>query len=417
MKGREAMSDEYNNIKKSKPGTRSPERRKNTAKSTSSRRPSSTRRSNSQDSGSNERRVNGNPPSGNRMNPNGTSTKTPNSKRRRRKKKKTLFLRIGTTFLFLLVLVLAVGGTLFVKSLNSMNIVDLDNSNLGIADNSQLQKYDEFTKIKNIMLFGVDAEVAGEGGRSDSMMLVTVDPIHDKIKVTSFMRDSCVAIDGYGYEEKLTHAYAYGGPELAIKTINETFGLNIEDFAAVDFATLPKVIDLLGGVEIEISPEELDGVNEVIAGSNYTLKKNTPFLTAPGLQTLSGDQVLAYTRNRSSEGGDYMRTQRQRIVLESLFKKALSTPVTKYPSILNTVMPLITTSMTSKDILTVASNVVSVGNGQLHQARFPLDEYSWGDYGSDEKWYLFFDEESTKEQVQDYIFDDKLPVELDDSAD
>ena len=336
------------------------------------------------------------------------NTKGKSSSRKKKKKKKAL--RIIISLLFILALVAAIFTTIFIKTVNSMNIVDLNKDNLGITDHEELKDYDQYDKIKNIMLFGVDAENVGGAGRSDSMMLITIDPVHDKLKVTSLMRDARVLIDGYG-EDKLNHAYAFGGPELAIKTINENFGLNIKDFATVDFATLPKVIDAVGGVEIEITSDELDDINEIITIYNGRLNTNTPTISSPGLQTLSGDQVLAYTRNRSSAGGDFMRTQRQRIVLEALFKKGLSTSPTKYPGILNNVLPLVTTSMTSSDILSLSKTVFSLGNGNLEQARFPLDDYSWGDYADDDIWYLFFDREVTKQQMKDYIFDDKSITE------
>lgn len=334
----------------------------------------------------------------------GTKTGT---KKRKKKKKKALAFKI---FMFLLVIIIIGGiaiGTYFVKTVNQMNIVELDNSNLGIADHNDLKDYEEYTKIKNVMLFGTDASENNEVGRSDSMMILTVDPIHNKIKVTSLMRDCYVRIPGYG-EDKLNHAYAFGGPELAIRTINENFGLNIEEFATVDFSTLPKVIDLIGGVEINVSPEEFDDVNAVIEMDNWDFQKNTPKLKAPGLQTLTGDQALSYSRNRSSEGGDFARTQRQRTVIEALFKKGLSTPITSYPNILNKVLPSITTNMTSSDILALGKNIVSISNGSLEQSRFPLDDYADGGF-IDDVWYLLYDRSATKKHVQDYIFDDYLP--------
>lgn len=346
---------------------------------------------------------------------NGSTNSTGTNKKKKRKKKKSL----GFKILMVLLLFVLLGGTIiatyFVKTVNQMNIVELDNSNLGIADHDDLKDYEQYTKIKNIMLFGTDASELDSSGRSDSMMILTVDPIRNKIKVTSLMRDSYVRIPGFG-EDKLNHAYAYGGPELAIRTINENFGLNIQEFATVDFSTLPKVIDLIGGVEINVTSEEFDDINNIIFMDNKDFDKYTPYLQAPGLQTLTGDQALCYARNRSSEGGDFARTQRQRAVIESLFKKGLETPITSYPSILNKVLPSITTNMTSSDILALGKNIVSISNGSLEQARFPLDEYADGGY-IDDIWYLLYDRQTTKKQVQDYIFDDVTPVELTDNND
>lgn len=337
---------------------------------------------------------------------------TSHKRKRKRKKKPSVPLIIGFSLLIIALLGLTIIGTFFMKSMNDLNIVELNKSNLGIADDTELSKYEEYDKIKNILLLGTDQpSYSNEPVRSDSMMLLTIDPIHDKIKITSFMRDSRVLINGYG-EDKLTHAYAYGGPELTIRTFNENFGLNIEEFAAVDFTTLPQIIDILGGIEIEITAEEFDDINAVIEMDNCDYGKDTPKLTSPGLQTLSGQQALSYTRNRSSEGGDYARTQRQRTVMEALFKKGLATPITNYPSLLSKVIPFVTTNMTSNDILTLGKNIIGIGTKSVEQARFPLDEYSWGDIDpNDELWYLYFDRYTTKQQVQDYIFDDISPTE------
>lgn len=338
------------------------------------------------------------------------SSKADNMKlniKKRGRKKKSLGVKIGLGVLIFLIFGLVAVGTVFINTVNKLNRVELDKSNLGITKNEDLNKYESYTKIKNIMLFGIDAEEVGEVGRSDSMMILTIDPINNKIKLTSLMRDSYVPIEGYG-EDKLNHAYAYGGPELALKTINETFGLNIEDFVTVDFATLPSVINILGGVEVDITEDEYDDVNKVITESNYTLNKTTPLILNTGLQTLEGDQALAYARNRSSAGGDFERTQRQRKILEALFKKGLETPVSQYPNILNKILPLITTNMTSSDILSLGKNLITIGNGSIEQQRFPLDEYADGGYIGD-IWYLTYDRETTKQQIQDYIFDDKSP--------
>lgn len=344
--------------------------------------------------------------SNNKLNSNTTT------KRGKRKKKKSPALIIGISILVMVLMCITVFVTIFFKSMNDLNQVELDKSKLGIAEHDDFKEYEQYDKIKNILLLGTDQPSdSTEPVRSDTMMILTVDPIRNKIKITSFMRDSRVYINGYG-EDKLTHAYAYGGPELAIRTFNENFGLNIEEFASVDFTTLPKIIDIVGGIEIDITPEEFEDINAVIHMDNCDYGKDTPKLEAPGLQTLSGEQALSYVRNRSSEGGDYARTQRQRTVMEALFKKGLNTPVASYPSLLSKILPFVTTNMTSGDILNLGKNILGIGTRNLEQARFPLDEYSWGEIDPlDDLWYLYFDKAATKQQIQDYIFDDITPPE------
>ena len=152
----------------------------------------------------------------------------------------------------LVVILGAVGGVYFYGNylFNKLEKVEIDKDNIGITEEveEKLSQYSD--SIINIALFGVDA-VDGEAGRSDSIMIATIDTVHKKLKLTSIMRDSYVAIDGHG-NDKINHAYAFGGPQLAIKTLNENFDLNIEDFAVVNFETLPKIIDKLGGIELDI---------------------------------------------------------------------------------------------------------------------------------------------------------------------
>lgn len=272
---------------------------------------------------------------------------------------------------------------------------------LEIASNTYLSLY--YEKIKNIVLFGIDSE---DGvGRSDSMMIATIDPIHDKLKITSLMRDSYVNIDGYGYD-KLNHAYAFGGPELSIKTINQTFGLNLENFVTVDFKSLPIIIDILGGIELDITQEELEYINGYIDDINSKDGTSSSHISYPGYQHVDGVQALAYSRIRYTSGGDYERTRRHRTVLEQLFNKALSVSATQYPTIINQILPYVQTNLTVSDILSLATKVATMGGGSLQQDRFPRDGFCWGE-NINGIYYLGFDEAITKQQVMDYIFDDK----------
>lgn len=119
---------------------------------------------------------------------------------------------------------------------------------------------DGSSDIVNIALFGVDQRNNQEQVRSDSVMILSVDKKHNKIKIISLMRDTYVEIEGYG-KTKLTHAYYYGGPQLAVKTINQNFGTNITEFATVNFQQMAAIIDAVGGVEIDISEAERKNAN------------------------------------------------------------------------------------------------------------------------------------------------------------
>lgn len=323
------------------------------------------------------------------------------AKRRKKKKKKSIGFKIFIGFLCVLLAIAVLGGGYVIGLLNKMDNVKLDKDNLGIVED-ELKDYDNVNKIRNIALFGVDS-TDGETGRSDSIMIATVDPVHNKLKLTSIMRDSYVYIDGYG-QDKINHAYAYGGPELSIKTINENFGLNIEDFVSVNFSSLPKIINILGGIDIEITDEELEYINSYIDSLNSVDGTYSPHITYPGLNHLDGTQALAYSRIRYTSGGDYKRTERQRTVIDALFTKLTSVSVGSYNSLLNEVLPYVQTNLNAGDILSLGTKVLGIGN-KLEQDRFPRDGYGEGAM-IDGVYYLTFDIETAKQQMRDYIFND-----------
>lgn len=343
---------------------------------------------------------NGNKPNGKPINNKG--------KKKKKKKKKINFVRFTIFILGIVVFLVVLGGTYLAKLFGKMESVELDKDKLGIVSNEELKGYENYKKVKNIALFGVDSS---DGvGRSDAIIIATVDEVHDKLKITSLMRDTYVNIEGHGYD-KLNHAYAFGGPELAINTINKNFGLNIEDFVCVDFASLPEIIDIFGGIELDITEDEIttqNNINSNIKDINNVLGTNCSLIDGPGLQTVNGVQALAYSRIRYTDGGDYKRTERQRIILGKLFDKAFSMSISKYPNLINQVLPYVKTNLSAGTILSMATKVVSMGDGSLEQERFPLDGYSEGDLIND-VYYLTYDEEATKKQIMDYLFDDKKP--------
>lgn len=332
------------------------------------------------------------------------NNKNNENNKNKRKKKKSIGFKILTGFLILILAIMVTGGGYLYGLLSKLETVDLDNKDLGISSTDEFTKYNNYKDIKNIALFGIDAE-EGNTGRSDSIMIATIDPVHNKLKITSLMRDSYVNIDGYGMD-KLNHAYAFGGAQLAIKTINENFGLNVEDFATVNFSSLPIIIDILGGIDIEITDEELQYINSYIDGLNQLEGTSSPHITYSGYQHINGIQALAYSRIRYTSGGDYERTQRHRIVLTALFEKLSATPASSYSSILNNLLPYVQTNLTPSSILSLGTKVLGVGTKSLEQDRFPRDDYSQGTT-IDGVYYLDFDKEATITQVRDYIFDDK----------
>lgn len=241
--------------------------------------------------------------------------------------------------------------------------------------------------ITNIALYGVDAP-EGMFGRSDTIMILTIDTVHDKIKLTSIVRDSYVYIPGKGMD-KITHAYAYGGAQLALRTLNANFQLGIKDFITVNFTTLPKIIDILGGVPIKVTSAEASRVSGLKGGGTYTL---------------SGKQALEFSRIRAIDN-DFERSRRQRDIMNAVFSKMLSTSPTSYPRILSQIFPLLKTSMSSGSMIRLAGTVASNGISRVEQMRFPQASLSSGQT-INSRYYYVFNRSQTLYNINNYIFND-----------
>lgn len=262
--------------------------------------------------------------------------------------------------------------------------------------------------ITNILLLGVDDYQANDTGRSDSMMLVSVDTRHKKIKLTSFMRDLYVAIPGIG-NNKLNAAYSLAGGKIkgaqsVVTTIESNFGIDIDRFVIIDNSAFNKIIDRLGGVTITLTAGEAKLINEYSGDS----RKN---LTA-GTFNLSGAQAHYYSRIRAI-GDDFERTERQRKVFTSLVDKLKGAGLPTIYGALADTLNLVTTNMTKSEILSMASNSLTYLNYPISQDRIPADgEYTSetvkiGGVGAD---VLVPDLDKCKQDVAAFIYENDLPT-------
>jgi LCP family protein required for cell wall assembly len=330
-----------------------------------------------------------------------------------RKKKRKKVIIISSIFVVLAVFASVIGGYTYYQ-LNKMknSKISKSNNDLGINEDTQnrIEQEDPNNDVVNIALFGLDRREKNDASRSDALMIATIDKKHKKIKLTSIMRDTYVSVPGHG-KTKITHAYAYGGPQLAIRTLNENFALNIKDYVTVDFFSLEKIINSLGGVTINVTKEEVPLINSYMAETASLEKTSISTITKSGTQNLNGMQAVAYTRIRYTSGGDFERTERQRRVLASLFDKVQQAGVTKYPSLVSTLLPYIETSISKIDILSLGTGVLTSGSRTLEQERFPIDGYCKGNT-IDGVWYLVPapDLKTTTDQIHQYIYDDVKPT-------
>lgn len=260
-------------------------------------------------------------------------------------------------------------------------------------DNEILQSKDKNEgDILNIALFGIDRRSKKETGRSDCIIILSIDKKYDKLKISSIMRDTYVKINGHGMT-KINHAYAYGGPQLAVKTINENFNMNIREYVTVDFQGLKNIINTLGGIEIEIKDYEIPSMKYV-------------GIYSEGKYNLNGTQALAYLRIRYQGNGDYERTERQRIVLSKIISKIKDEKFSKYPQLIEQLISNVETNIKKADILKIGISIFTSKIDKIEMDRFPRDGY-WTGKMINGVWYIVADLKATTEQLHEYIWEDK----------
>lgn len=232
--------------------------------------------------------------------------------------------------------------------------------------------------IINILMLGTDDYQKDDVGRSDSMLLVSIDTRHKELKITSFMRDLYVAIPGIG-SNKLNAAYSLAGgrekgARKVVSTLEANFGVNIDRYILVDFSAFPKIIDRLGGVDITLTNEtNSDGITE--AGLINAYSGDSKKVHA-GLNNLDGLQARYYTRIREI-GNDFERTERQRKVFTSLANKLKTASLPTIYGILADTLNDVTTNMTKDEVVSLASNSLTYLHYPIIQHRVPQDgEYT-----------------------------------------
>lgn len=232
----------------------------------------------------------------------------------------------------------------------------------------------ETSGIENIVLFGVDDRTESYHGRTDSIIIATIDKGSKVVKLTSIMRDLYVEMGNSSSMDRINAAYAYGGPELALKTLNKNFGLDLKYYAIIDFRGFQELVDKVGGIDIDVKDYEVQEINKYIREVNG---KNSTLLTKAGFQHLNGQQALSYARIRYVGDGDFERTERQRRVLNCLFDEAKQISILQIPDMITTLASYVQTNMP-------LSKVVNLGlaaykfDGGMQQMRIPVQGYFEG---------------------------------------
>ena len=314
--------------------------------------------------------------------------------------------------IFLCVLVVAFPAAAFGYVYFKLNGIHDSSVDKNILNNSD---YKTENGITNVLLIGTDGRPGEKSSRSDAMMILTIDGKNKSLKLTSLARDTYVDIPGHG-KQKLTHAYVYGQESLLIETIEKNFELDIQNYAAVDFYSFMDIVDALGGVDVEVKDSEIREMNKFIP---ETYKWNTnpnkgemQLIQNSGNQTLNGYQLLAYSRIRKNDSA-LERDRRQRNVIQGLINGVKDLPITKYPALVDTILPYVQTNMKPTQIIGLGGKVLGLGNLELKQMEFPIDDgvhSKGGNLGGSTGWVLQFTPDSL-EILHDFIFLDIMPAD------
>ena len=268
------------------------------------------------------------------------------SRKRKTKKKKGCLGSILLPLVLLILIVFCLALIFMRSAFQKVEKYNLDMSQISVND--QDKNIDHY---QTIALFGVDNQdnkIQDTGSRTDCIIVASINKSSKKVKLMSIYRDTYVSINGQ--YDKINAAYSYGGPELAISTINRNLDLNITDFATVNFKALADAVDILGGIELTIKSEkELKNLNDYIGIMNKINGGNSPKFDETGTFTFDGNQAVAYSRIRYMEGGDHERANHQRLVVEGIVKQAKRKPW-KLKELVDQVVPQCKTSFSTGDM-------------------------------------------------------------------
>ena len=265
---------------------------------------------------------------------------------------------IGIILLIFVILVAAAaaGAYIFIQQkFAKMQKVEINKAELNISEEieAHLENY------RNIAIFGIDSWGSYEtGDRSDCIILASLNETTGEIKLISVYRDTYLQIEGHGMD-KINHAYQFGSAQLALKTLNTNLDLNIKEFVTVNFDAVAEAIDELGGVEINITKDELKYINGYIKNVSKIAGKKSTNITKTGKQKLDGVQAVAFSRIRYTEGWDYKRTERMRNVLAAMLEKLKTKSLPEINTMIDNLLPMVYTNINANDMIALIPNIAN----------------------------------------------------------
>ena len=369
-------------------------------------------------------------------------------KKRKKNRRGRAVLR-GIAVFFCLVFILCGSGLVYVSTNLLANLtttsIAKDNDSLGIDTENIVMD----SSIKNIALFGVDSRNGDFTGLSDVIMILSVDGVHGKLKLTSILRDSELSINGetlngdyVNYTAKINNAYRLGGPELAIRTLNRNFGLDIREYVTVNFANMAAIVDAFGGVDMELTAEEVGAINDNLWAlsqevedqketdmangtyeeQTYSEIKSTDYFPdvngeiniaygeyEGGTYHLNGNQAVAYGRIRYVDS-DWGRVERQQKVFSALVGKVTELSWSDYPSLIQQMMPYCETNLDLTDVMSLAPILLTdftISSISVPNADYETDLFS--DFDSSDAYRMIYDPTGAAQRISAFIYEESSP--------
>ena len=261
-----------------------------------------------------------------------------------------------------ILIILGIFGIRYVKAKQSLfapsevNMEKMTNPNI---DHSIVEKMEGYWTVA---LFGVDSrdDRLGKGNNADVIIICNINRGTGEIKLVSVFRDTYLSIDDNGSYNKINQAYARGGPEQAIKALNKNLDIQIDDYATFNWKAVADAINILGGVDVELSKAEFYYINayitETVEATNVASKQ-------AGMNHLDGVQAVAYARLRKMDT-DFARTERQRLIIQLCFDKLKQSNFSVINNIMEVVFPQVMTSVRFDDLIPLAKNITTYSIGE-----------------------------------------------------
>lgn len=335
--------------------------------------------------------------------------------KKKRRKRKIILLIIE-----IIVLLIVLAALYVWQALNKIEKADTHKSELTPSDLSINEDELESGTIEimkgyeDVALFGVDNYFNGhaDSGNSDVIMIASINNDTKEVKLVSVYRDTFldtdIQKDTSPNFHKANRAFALGGAEQSIRMLNASLDLDIEHFITVDFKVVTDVVNMLGGVEIDVDSAELKYINHHIDTTARATGDTPVYLTTTGMQTLNGTQATAYARIRSTAGSDFARAERQREVINEIVKKAKKTDLPTINKIINQVFPEICTNYTNADIIRLAASMFSYELAD--STGFPFSKYPARLGGSKGDVVIPADLENNVRALHRYLYNDTAYV-------